>query len=815
MDGKNIITNEKTIVLSALNKYGFFDIDNREFVITRPDTPLPWVNYLTNGNFNSLISHAAGGFLFYKSPKDSRITRFRYNSLPVDRPGHYVYLRDKSDGCFWSPTWQPTPEINLDFYECRHGLNYTKIRSIFRNIECEIFYFVPLNDDIEIWKINLFNKGEKEVELDVFGFVELCLGHALVDLINQPNDQHFNNVYFNRDKQILFASKRYWVTFNKATVAQGNKAWDRWVYMASSLPIKGFDGKKTNFIGKWRSESNPIAVYKGKCTDSETDYGDAVFAIQMNVKIKPMQSLEFPIMLGVVPKEDGYEEAALNIVNKYRNLKNVKSEINKLKIFWDDYLSGMKIDVPDPLMNLMINCWNQYQTYITFKFSRDASYHHGGLLFGRGFRDSCQDIFGPLLTKPEWTKIRIREMSTKQFQKGNVYHCYYPLSGGGEVTGHSDTALWLIYAVTYYLKETADFAFLDEITPFDDEGSATILEHCFKALDYTFTRLSPRNLALFGPGDWNDTLDYLGRGGKGESVMVTEQIAYALKEIIELLQHLNHPKLSYYQEWYEKIKDALNNICWDGEWYWRGTNDQGEIIGSKKNEEGKIFLNVQSWAVISGIADEERLKKAMDSAYKYLNTPKGPKILGPAFRTINPNIGLATRCVAGKKENAAVFNHPVSWAIVAEYILGRSEKAFAYYKAALPMNEVVGIDRYEVEPYVYAEYVTSDEHPTFGQASHSWLTGSSVWMLRGATDYCLGLKPCYEGLKIDPCVPADWESFKAERKFRNTLYRISYKNPNHVKKGVKSITVDGNKIDSQILPVFNDGKEHIVEVLMG
>ncbi|PIS30272.1 MAG: glycosyl transferase family 36 [Candidatus Marinimicrobia bacterium CG08_land_8_20_14_0_20_45_22] len=775
-----------------MNRYGHFSEDKLEFIITRPDTPAPWVNYISNGKYSGLISHTGGGYSFWGSPKDNRILRWRYNSLPMDRPGRYVILRDAETGEYWSPTWQPTM-TQLDSYECRHGLYYTKITSQYKNVRAEILYFVP-TDDLEIWRVKVKNESSQPKSFDIFAYDELCLGHALVDLINQPNDQHFNEVKFDREDQILLATKRYWVKYKGATVAQANEAWDKYVFFSADIPIKGWDGSKDVFIGKWRSESNPIAVESGKCFNTEITAGDAEAAIQMEILLSPGEEKTFTIMLGVVPKEN-YQSNALELVNKYRQKEKVESEFQKLREKWTDYLSSVKIDTPDDDMNTMINVWNQYQTSVTFLFSRDASYYHGGMLFGRGYRDSCQDIMGPVMTRSEWVKERITEMSKFQFRDGSTFHLYYPLTGGGEKTGHSDTPLWLPLAIIVYLKETGDEDFLRTATPFYDEGKAQILTHLFAAIDYTLSNLTDRYLAKFGPGDWNDTLDYLGRKGKGESVWVTMFLAYILKETVALCNHISMVEIAkHYQSEYEKVSEAINTHCWDGEWYIRGTNDEGEVIGSSKNDEGKIFLNTQSWAVISGVARGERALKCMDSVVKYLDTPKGPKMLDPAYTKIDLRIGLATRCVPGKKENGAVFNHPVSWSILAECLMGRGDRAFDIYKKALPMNPIVDIDRYQVEPYVYAEYVTSPDHPMFGQASHSWLTGSSTWMLRDAIDYILGVRPTFDGLIIDPCVPRNWESYQVIRRFRGVNYHIAVKNPLHLNSGVRLIEIEGKTV---------------------
>ena len=793
-----------------LKKYGHFSKDNREFVITRPDTPAPWANYLTNGHYHALLSHTGGGVSFYECPKDCRITRWRYNSLPVDRPGRYLYLRDRSSGHYWSPTWQPTCR-DLDRFRCSHGLNYTRFKSEYRGIEVDLLFFVG-EDNLEIWKFSVRNKTRRKKTLDLFASVEFCLGHALVDLINQPNDQHFNDVHYDSTSEILFASKRYWVRYNGPTVKQANEEWNQWVFMASTLPVSGFDGSRELYIGPWRSEENPIAVEEGQCRNSEITAGDAVGVLQSPIEIPAGESVQGAILLGVVPKSEG-TSSAIPIVEKYRNLEEIDRQYKNLLLNWEDYLSHYQTQTPVPEVNRMVNVWNQYQTQTTFQFSRNASYYHGGLLFGRGYRDSCQDLYGVLKAQSKKAKERILEASQGGFEDGSVYHLYYPLTGGGERTGHSDTPLWFPLSVCSYLKETGDWDLLNEVTPFADQGQGSIYRHLMGNVHYVLSHLSPRSLPLLGPGDWNDTLDYAGREGRGESVMSAGILCYVLAEVSEMLERTGKKaEAKALRKERQKTVDSINQHCWDGRWYIRGTRDDGGIFGSHQCEEGKIFLNAQSWMIIGQVASQDRALCAMDAVREFLDTPKGPKILHPAYTKIDPAIGLATRCVPGKKENGAVFNHALSWSIMAELLLGRADIAFDYYFKALPFNPVVKIDRYRVEPYVYAEYVTSPDHPTFGQASHSWLTGSSVWMLRNITEFILGIHPSYDGLRIQPCVPTGWKAYQVQRKFRGATYRIQVSIPKGKGGSVKELRVEGKKIKGNVIPLMDAGSEVDVQV---
>lgn len=797
-----------------LEDYGHFSEDGKEFIITRPDTPAPWVNYISNGRYTGLITNAGGGFSYWMDPRDSRITRWRYNSLPWDRPGRYVYIRE-SDGDYWSLSWQPTPK-ELDFYECKHGMGYTTITTSRRGLRAEITYFVPLDDDLEIWLVSLSNETYEERRISIFSYAELCLGHALVDLINQPNDQHFNIVNFNHEDNTLYATKNYWVTNRGVSVEQPNQGWDKNVFFTTSLPIAGWEGLKDAFIGKWRSESNPEGIENNRLQNTNITAGDACAALHSNIVLGPEERVEFVVLMGVTDVE-GHREKAKEIITHYIEPISAYQELDRVIDWWDEYLAPVQVETPDNEMNLVLNTWGKRQAWVTFNMNRNAGYYHGGLLFGVGVRDQSQDLMGPILAQPEIVADRIAEVISHQFQDGSTLHNYFKLTGQGEKTGHSDTPLWLPLAVTNYLKETGDFSFLDRLVGFQDGGEpATILDHVTRAADYVLSNLTENNLPKFGPGDWNDTLDYVGRKGIGESVWVAEFLCFILKEMADLLAIVKHPgKSAEFHAAYRKVSEALNSRCWDGEWYIRGTRDDGGIIGSSTNEEGRIFMNAQSWAVISAIAPPERAEMCMDSAYKMLNTPRGPKILTPAYTKVDPGVGLATRCVPGKKENAAIFDHVAAWAILAECVLGNGDKAYEWYRKCMPMVQASDPDIYKMEPYVYSEYVTSPDHPTFGQASHSWLTGSGVWMLRDGIDWILGVRPTYDGLMVDPCIPKAWDGYKITRKFRGSTYEIEVKNPNHVENGVASIEMDGEKVKGNVLPILPTGSKAKVIVTMG
>ncbi|MBO7393359.1 MAG: glycosyl transferase family 36 [Abditibacteriota bacterium] len=801
--------------MAKLSDYGYFDDERREFVITRPDTPAPWINYISNGKYTGLVSHTGGGFSYYIDPRDARISRLRYNSMPFDRPGRYVYLRE-DDGSYWSLTWQPTGH-KVDSYECRVGAGYQKISSSYKGISSSVTYFVPKSDDLEIWRVSLTNDGGKPRKFKVYSYIELCLGHALVDLINQPNDQHFNIAAFDKGRNAIFATKNYWVTNRAVSVEQPNAAWDKYVFFGSTLKVDSYDCSKDGFIGPWRSESNPAGIEKGVLDCTDITAGDACAALQSEVAIEPGKTVEFAILMGCVDKEN-YLPLSDRLLAEYKTVEACDEALDEVIKGWHEYLGAVTVKTPDENMNRMLSTWGMRQSWVTFNMNRNAGYYHGGLLFGVGMRDQSQDLMGPILSDPAEVRSRILELYTHQFENGSTLHNYFKLTGQGERTGHSDTPLWLPFALTTYLKETGDFTILDEQVRFQDsENTKSVLCHAFGACDYVISQLTEGNLPKFGPGDWNDTLDYVGRKGKGESVWVAHFLCFVLREMLGLIDRIggHGDKTKFYAEKYDLVKNELNTRCWDGGWYIRGTRDDGGVIGSSSNKEGRIFMNAQSWAVISGVAEGERAKTCLENAHKHLATERGPKILAPAYRTVDPGVGLATRCVPGKKENGAIFDHVAAWAIVANAMAGEGGRAYEYYRETMPPVQARDPEIYKMEPYVYSEYVTSDEHPTFGAASHSWLTGSGVWMFRAGLDYILGAKPDYDGLVIDPSIPESWKEYDVSRMFRGVRYNIHVSNPHGVSKGVQYIEIEGRRVEGNRIPVENVKKEISVLCVMG
>ncbi len=798
------------------NKYGYFTKDGREFVITNPQTPRPWFNYMWNENYAGLISHTGGGFSYLETPRDNRLTRMRYNCLPWDRPGRYVIIKDAESGKYWSLSWAPTIDRKFDFYECHHGQGYTTIITEKNKIRGEITYFVPTDVNGEIWKVKLTNLSVKKRKLEIYSFTELLMGNALNDIINQPNDKHFTDIHFNKEYETLICTRRYWVLNRKVTVAQPNTDWRYNLLFTTTLPVSGFDGSLDNFIGRWRSEANPVAVESGKMSNTEITAGDPVAALQSKVTLNKKSKLEFAIILTVVSKDEKNPLKAVNM-NKLKKLSTIETKLFDVKRYWNNYLSNVRVNTPDRKFNLMLNIWNQYQAAVTFDMARNSGYYHGGLLFGTGMRDQFQDILGMVIAHPDRVRKRLLNALRFQFKDGSTLHNFFKITEWGEKTNHSDTPLWIPFGITEYLNETADFSILDEVVAFYDEGQATVYDHMKRAIDFAISACTERGLPKIMNGDWNDTLDHIGPKGKGETVWGAFFLGYVIKKTFELLE--NKKDFCTLERWnskYEELRKTINEFCWDGKWYLRAFRDDGSEVGSSKHRQGKIFINTQSWAVISELAPKDKADLCIKSCKKLLSTPYGMQIVWPAYREIEDNTGLISRCVPGKKENGAVFNHASSWFVLASLLNGDIEFAYDIYSRMIPLNSSRRIDRYEVEPYVYAEYVTSPEHKTENQASHSWLTGTAVWMLRIGMDYICGLRTSLKGMIINPNIPSGWKSFSAERNFRGKRIILKVENPKGKYSGIKIIEVNGKPVESNFInPNDFSEKEINVRIVLG
>ncbi len=785
-------------------KYGYFDNLRKEYVITRPDTPTPWINYLSNSEYCAMISNCAGGFSFHLDPRDRRILRYRYNNLPYDRPGRYIYIYDDESSEYWSPSWQPVLK-DMDAYECRHGLGYTIIKSRRESVEVEVTYFVPLSDNLEIWKLTIHNLSKASKKLKIFSYAEFCLWRAESD---QNDLQYIQNVaYTEFDENVIYYS-----------------LYDRhpgYAFFTSSGDIIGFDCDREEFIGPYRDESNPQKVEEGKCSNSIAFGGNPIAATCSELILTGQEEKTIFFILGVVKDKKHTRE----VIEKYNDIERVETEFAKLIQFWTDYLQKFKVNTPDEGFNTIVNIWNPYQCRTTFDWSRYVSFYETGIGRGMGFRDSSQDTLGVNYALPERVRQRLLDLARNQFEDGHVYHLYFPLSKKGGFPNYlnpnkpyfSDDHLWMIIAVHDYIKETADLEILNETIDFvDSDLEVSLYNHLQLAIDFTEKHIGPHGLPLIGSADWNDTLNLPGPNNAGESLWVALQLHFALLSMIELASESNCKKdVIKFTNLAKQLKKHVNETAWDGEWYIRAFTDSGEVIGSSNNDKGKIYLNPQSWAVISKIASKERATESLNSVKRHLNTDYGVMLLSPPYVEYKYDLGGITTFPPSLKENGSIFCHTNPWLILAECLLGRGDIAYEYFKQISPIskNEIANIHR--TEPYIFSQMITGKFHPKFGAAKNSWLTGTAAWTLRSAHQGILGITPTMHGLTIDPCIPQEWNGFTVVRHFRGVNYEINVKNPNHVSKGIKEIKVDNTKIEGNILPVFNDSKDHSIEVIMG
>lgn len=760
-------------------RYGFFDQDKKEYIITNPYTPTPWINYLGGGDYGGIISHTAGGYSFDGDPRYKRVLRYRYNAIPEDQPGRYIYIRDNKSENYWSASWQPVKR-DYDYYKCYHGLGYTAIEQKVDDIKTSITYFVPGNHSMEIWWLRVKNHSAQQRDLGLFTYAEFSFFDAVKDQQNLDWTQQIQQGDF--EDNII-----YWNAFMKY--------WD-YIFMTSSMPVSSFETSREAFIGSYRDLSNPVVVERGYCDNNEARRANGAGVLNNNITLEAGEEKEIIYLLGTTPDKDISKKE----IGNFLKVDRVKREFVNLKKYWDKYLNKCQVETPDDEMNLMLNTWNPYQCKTTFNWSRFVSLYQLGINRGMGFRDSAQDILGVVHSIPDESKELIIKLLKCQHSKGNAYHLFYPLTGegsigeageDGSVDWYSDDHLWVILSVTAYIKETGDLAFLEELVPYvDSKKKASVLRHLCQALEFTESHKGKHNLPLAGFADWNDTINLDHGNGTAESVWTGMLYSYVLKEMIDLLQYIKQEELAdKYNDYYRKQIGDINKWAWDGSWYLRAFDDNGQVVGSSKCESGKIFLNPQSWSIIAGITAKENRKKLLENVKKYLNTEYGVVLLYPAYHEYDKSKGGITTYPPGAKENGGIFLHTNPWVMIAEAIEGNGEQAYQYYRQVLPpcRNEIADI--YEVEPYVYCQNILGKEHPQFGLGRNSWLTGTAAWMYRAAVYYILGIRPDYDGLIVDPVLPSEWNGFKVRRVIRNKILKIEC-----IRKGEKSIEINGEKI---------------------
>ncbi|MBP6470248.1 MAG: glycosyl transferase [Chloroflexi bacterium] len=830
-------------------KYGYFDDAQKEYVITRPDTPLPWINYLGSEAFFGLISNTAGGYTFYKDARLRRLTRYRYNNAPLDMGGRYLYLRDdaaESDHpVFWSPTWMPT-RSPLAAYECRHGIGYSAIRSQAQGIETAVRYFVPPGETMEIWQVTVKNGRDTAADLSLFTAVEFCLWDALDDASNYQRNYSTGQVEVWPEESLIIHKTEY------------RERRDHIAYFACSEPLAGFDTQRETFLGAYRGWHEPQVVEQGISGDSVAHGWQPIGSHHLRLHLQPGDEKQIIFLLGYHenPADDKFDPPGSQTVNrrtlqpvlaKYRQWANAEAAFAALQADWANLLNRFQVQTPDPDTNRMVNIWNAYQCMVTFNMSRSASYFESGIGRGMGFRDSNQDLLGIVHMIPERARERILDLSATQMHNGGAFHQYQPLTkrGNNDVgSGFNDDPLWLVVGVSAYIKETGDWAILDELVPYENEaGSETALyEHLQRAMGYTLTRRGPHGLPLIGRADWNDCLnlncfsDTPGQsfqtttnkeGLVAESVFIAGLFVLAAQEMADLIAHgvgqatavtnlsqaAGHTAHDYRQA-ASDMEAVVWQHGWDGDWFRRAYDDDGRPLGSRENEEGQIFIEPQGMCVMAGLGlANGRAQQALDSVAEHLATPHGIVLQQPAFSQYYLHLGEISSYPPGYKENAGIFCHANPWVMIAETRAGRGDQAFDYYKRINPSAREAISDLHRCEPFVYAQMIAGKDAITHGEAKNSWLTGTAAWNYSAITHWILGIRPSLGGLRIDPVIPSDWPSFSVVRKFRGAEYHIQVRRQGAGR--VSSLLVDGQPVAGDVLPIAPAGASVRVEVVIG
>lgn len=798
-------------------QYGHFDNEKREYVIDRVDLPVSWTNYLGVKDLCVVVNHTAGGYMFYQSPEYHRVTRFRGNAVPMDRPGHYVYLRDAKDGDYWSISWQPVGKpLDQAKYTCRHGMSYTTYECDYKGIKASQTLMVPMDDAVELWDVRLKNTTDKERRISVFSYCEFSFHHIMID--NQNFQMSLYCAGSSYDENII----EYDLFYEEFG----------YQYFTSNVTPDGFECLRDSFLGAYRTEDNPIAVEHGTCSGSHELGNNHCGSLQKDLVLAPGEEVRLIFMLG-----EGNREAGKKIREKYSDMANVDAAYAQLKDYWENKFAQLQIRTPNEGMNTLINTWNLYQAEVNIMFSRFASFIEVGGRTGLGYRDTAQDAMTIPHSNPEKCRQRIVELLRGLTTKGYGLHLFSPewfdpdakkekkkpfksptviptVNAKDIVHGLedacSDDALWLVPSIIEYIKETGETGFADETVTYADGGEGTVYEHMKRILDFSAEQVGATGICKGLRADWNDCLNL----GGGESAMVSFLHYWAICHFLQLAEYLGRTEdVEKYQAMRERVGNVCNRELWDKEWFIRGITKNGKKIGTSEDAEGKVHLESNAWAVLSGAADVEKGKRAMDSVDKYLFTPYGILLNAPSYTVPDDDIGFVTRVYPGLKENGSIFSHPNPWAWAAECVLGRGDRAMKFYNALCPYYQNNMIEIRQSEPYSYCQFVVGRDHTEFGRARHPFMTGSGGWAYFSATRYMLGIRPDFEHLTIDPCIPADWKEFSAVRRWRGAEYDIHVENPDGVMKGVQELYVDGEKVER--IPVMAQGSRHDVRVVMG
>ena len=810
-------------------RYGYFDDINREYVITTPKTPLPWINYLGSRDFFSLISNTCGGYSFYKDARLLRLTRYRYNNIPADTNGKYFYI--KEGDTIWNPGWQPT-KTPLDSYECRHGIGYSRFSASKNNVKASVLTFVPADDACEISQLKITNESASIRTLSLFSYVEWCLWNADDDMKNFQRNLSTGEVEI--DGSAIFHKTEYRERRNHYAVYAVNTETD------------GFDTDRDSFLGAYHGNDLPEAVENGSCTNSVASGWSPIASHQINITLAPGETRSFVFVLGYIEVAEDNKWESPGVINKaparallakYRTDEGVERAFAALNTYWNDLLSRFTLRSSNEKVDRMVNIWHQYQCMVTFNMSRSASYYESGIGRGMGFRDSCQDLLGFVHLIPDRARERILDIASTQFPDGSAYHQYQPLTkkGNSDIgSGFNDDPLWLIAGTGAYVRETGDTSILTENVPFDNDmsASAPLMEHLKRSLDYIITHKGPHGLPLIGRADWNDCLNLNcfsehpgesfqtfgpSEGPVAESVFIAGMFVKYGEEYAQLAELMDMPEeAGRARKEVAAMNDAILKDGWDGEWFVRAYDAYGKKVGSKECEEGQIYIEPQGFCVLAGVGVEEGLaEKALNSVKERLDTQYGVMILQPAYTRYHLELGEISSYPPGYKENAGIFCHNNPWVSIAETVVGRGSRAFEIYQKTCPayVEEISEIHR--TEPYVYSQMVAGKDAKFHGEAKNSWLTGTAAWTFVNISQYILGVYPTHTGLSVNPCVPEGFGDFTLTRKFREGTYTIKVENPENVEKGIKSITVDGKTVDGCIIPYEKGKTEYDVVVTMG
>jgi cellobiose phosphorylase len=813
-------------------RYGYFDDERREYVISRPDTPLPWINYLGTQEYFGIISNTAGGYSFFRDARLRRLTRYRYNNAPFDVGGRYLYLRDNADGRFWSPSWQPT-QPDLDSYECRHGLSYTQIASTYAGIGAETLYYVPLDETLEVWRLRVTNHRDAPADLSVFSSVEFCLWDAQDDATN------FQRNFSTGQVEVVDG-----VIYHKTEYRERR---DHFAYFACSEPLAGYDTQRDAFLGAYRGWDRPIAVERGESGDVVAHGWAPHGSHHVKLSLAPGETREVVFLLGYWenPRDAKFDPPDSQTINKalvrpvikrWLDRTEVAAGFERLRDRWTDLLGSVQVHTPDRDTDRMVNVWNAYQCLVTFNMSRSASFYESGIGRGMGFRDSNQDLLGFVHMIPERARERILDIAATQLDTGGAYHQYQPLTkrGNNDIgSGFNDDPLWLILGVGALIKETGETSILDERVPYDNKaGTETPLyEHLQRSLQYTLDRLGPHGLPLIGRADWNDCLNLNcfsetpgepfqttenKGGGAAESVFIAGLFVLAAKELASIADlRGDTDEAEGYRLSAEKMAGTIAEHGWDGAWFRRAYDYFGNVIGSQSNAEGQIFIEPQGICVMAGVGlDDGTASRALASARERLATEHGIVLQQPAYSRYHVELGEISSYPPGYKENAGIFCHTNPWLMIAEAMVGNGDGAYDYYRRINPSAREGISDVHRCEPYVYAQMIAGRDAPTHGEAKNSWLTGTAAWNFVAASQWILGIRPDFDGLRIDPALPAAWDGFTATRRFRGATYEITVRKPAGSTGRVSHLVVDGERIAGSLAPPAPAGTTVRVEAIV-